>query len=130
MTGKKTTFAGQLKGFAQSVDIVDDNKFNDVRDLVYQYMRRGLYGEYFELLQEESVGENGERRSYLRTFWSSEDPKSHQWQLHPAEARDVNPVTEAFVHDRPMWLVSPDKGLLHRADNPIDLWSQSTNLPP
>jgi hypothetical protein len=36
MTAKNSTFAGQLTHFAESVDIVDDARFDNVRDLVYR----------------------------------------------------------------------------------------------
>jgi Predicted nucleotide-binding protein containing TIR-like domain len=130
MTGKTTTFAGQLRHFAQSVDIVDARRFDSVRDLVYRYVNKELGGEYFELLHEESVGDNGDRRSFLRTFWTSDDPRRHSWQVYPTAGRDSNPVTEAFDHERPMWIVSPDKGPLIRAEKYNDLWSHTTDLPP
>lgn len=130
-TGRATTFAGQLTHFAQSVDIVDGHRFDNVRDLVYRYVLRELGGEYFELLHEEWVGDHGDQRSYLRTFWTSQDPRKHSWQVYPAAGRDTNAVTEAFAHERPMWIVSPDKGPLGRAEDEKynDLWSHSTDLP-
>ena len=50
MTAKTSTFAGQLTHFAESVDIVDDARFDNVRDLVYRYVVNQLGGQYFERL--------------------------------------------------------------------------------
>ncbi|HEY6688202.1 MAG TPA: TIR domain-containing protein [Propionibacteriaceae bacterium] len=131
-TGKSTTFAGQLRHFAQSVDIVDGGRFDNVRDLVYRYVLREPIGAvYFELLHEQWVGDHGDRRSFLQTFWTSQDPLRHSWQVYPAAGRDSNPITEAFAYERPMWIVSSDRGPLAQSQNGshTDLWSHSTDLP-
>jgi hypothetical protein len=125
MTAQNSTFAGQLKHFAQSVDIVDDTIFDQVRDLVCKYVTNELKGQYFELLREESP--DGEQQPYLRTFWSSEE-KVHTWPLRmPGEAY-TNPVTAAVGQQRSMWLVGKDKSPLDECDGSQDLWSRTPNL--
>jgi len=126
MTAKNSTFAGQLTHFAQSVDIVDDARFDNVRDLVYRYVANQLGGEYVELLRQES-GDDGDRQSWLRTFWSSAE-KQHVWPIHTDDGSYTNPVTDAFDNDRPMWIVSPAKDPLDQADQQHDLWSGTANL--
>ena len=126
MTAKNSTFAGQLTNFAQSVDIVDDARFDNVRDLVYRYVSNQLGGEYFELLRQESGG-NGDRQSWLRTFWSSAE-RQHVWPIHSDDDSYTNPVTDAFDNDRPMWIVSPEKDPLDQAGQHRDLWSGTANL--
>jgi len=126
MTAKNSTFAGQLTHFAESVDIVDDARFDNVRDLVYRYVSNQLSGEYFELLRQESGG-NGDRQSWLRTFWSSAE-RQHVWPIHSEGDSYTNPVTDAFDNDRPMWIVSPAKDPLDQADQQHDLWSGTANL--
>jgi hypothetical protein len=126
MTAKNSTFAGQLTHFAESVDIVDDARFDNVRDLVYRYVSNQLGGEYFELLRQESGG-NGDRQSWLRTFWSSAE-KQHVWPIHSDDDNYTNPATDAFDNERPMWIVSPEKDPLDQADQHRDLWSGTANL--
>lgn len=122
MTAKNSTFAGQLKHFAQSVDIVDGKTFDQVRDLVCKYVTNELKGEYFELLAEETTGVDGEKQAWLRTFWSSEE-KRHAWPMHPVDGAVRNPITDAVAGERPLWLVSPDRDLLAETESPLDLWS-------
>jgi hypothetical protein len=126
MTAKNSTFAGQLKHFAESVDIVDDTRFDSVRELVYRYVVKQLGGEYFELLRRESGGD-GDKQSWLRTFWSS-DERPHFWAIRSDDGSYTNPVTDAFDNERPMWIVSPEKDPLDEADKHHDLWSKTSNL--
>jgi len=127
MTAKNSTFAGQLKHFAESVDIVDDARFDSVRDLVYRYVTKQLSGEYFELLRQESGG-SGDRQSWLRTFWSSADDRLHFWPIRSDDGSYTNPVTYAFDNECPMWVVSPEKDPLDEADEHHDLWSKTPKL--
>ena len=101
------TFAGQLKHFAKSVDIVDDDVFDRVRQLIYKYVRGELQAEYFEVDRaQEADGETG-----LRMFWSSED-HDHIWRLQNADKSYLNCVTRAFALGQPMWIVASDKAPL------------------
>ena len=121
MTAQNSTFAGQLKHFAQSVDIVDDTIFDQVRDLVCKYVTNELRGQYFELLREENP--DGEQQPYLRTFWSSEE-RVHTWPLRTPGDAFTNPVTAAVGQQRSMWLVGEDKSRWTRATAAQDLLVQ------
>jgi hypothetical protein len=122
---KASTFAGQLKHFAKSVDIVDDEVFDRARQLIYKYVRGELQAEYFELDRaHETDGETG-----LRMFWSSED-HDHIWRLQNADKSYVNCITRAFALGQPMWIVASDKAPLADAGKYRDLWSHGTDLPP
>jgi hypothetical protein len=129
MTAKTSTFAGQLKHFAQTVDIVDDGIFNQVRSLVCKYVTHELNSEYFELLRSETVGNNSDRQIWLRTFWSS-DEKTHLWPIRDGGGSYTNPVTEAFDKIHPMWVVSADgKEPLDDAEAYKDMWSSTVDMP-
>jgi len=129
MTSKTSTFAGQLKHFAQTVDIVDDNIFNQVRALVCKYVTHELNSEYFELFRSEAGGVNGDRQYWLRTFWSSEE-MSHLWPIRASNGSYTNPVTAAFDNFRPVWLVSSDgKEPLDVAEDYHEMWSGTPDLP-
>jgi len=126
MTAKNSTFAGQLKHFAQTVDIVDNSTFNQIRYLIYKYVTKELKSDYFELLGGE-FGNNGNRQAWLRTFWSS-DEKLHLWPIRVNDGTYTNPVTNAFDKATPMWLINPDKKPLDEAAKCQDLWSHTPNL--
>lgn len=84
MDFKANTFAGQLKHFAKSVDIVDDEIFEGARKLIYRYVGDELEAEYFEVDRaQEAEGETG-----LHMFWSSLD-LPHVWRLQNADGSHV-----------------------------------------
>jgi hypothetical protein len=124
MSFKENTFAGQLKHFAKSVDIVDDDVFDRVRQLIYKYVRSELEAAYFELAREQDI----DGHSGLRMFWSSED-RDHNWRLQNDDQTYVNCITRAVAVDRPMWVVGTDKTPLVEAQTYEDLWSRGTDLP-
>ena len=129
MTAKTSTFAGQLKHFAQTVDIVDDGIFNQVRSLVCKYVTHELNSEYFELLRSETVGNNSDRQIWLRTFWSSDETK-HLWPIRDGGGSYLNQVTEAFDQVHAMWVVSASgKVTLGDTEKYQDMWSGSVDLP-
>ena len=129
MTAKTSTFAGQLKHFAQTVDIVDNGIFNQVRSLVCKYVTHELNSEYFELLRSEAAGSNGDRQTWLRTFWSSEE-KMHLWPIQDGSGSYTNPVTEAFDKVHAMWVVSASsKKPLDGAEAYQDMWSGTVGMP-
>jgi hypothetical protein len=124
MPHQDNTFAGQLKHFAKSVDIVDDDVFERVRILIYKYVRSQLRAEYFELTREQQNDSQAE----LRMFWSSGE-REHTWRLMPEEGNYTNCVTRAVALNQPMWIVATDKSPLLEADKYEDLWSHAVDMP-
>lgn len=123
LTAKTSTFAGQLKHFAQTIDIVDTNTFDQVRELVCEYVTNELSSDYFELLRRETDDNAGSSKLWLQTFWSSED-KSHLWSIRTDGGDYTNPVTDAFDNARPMWVVSAEgRCPLDQTDEYVDMWS-------
>jgi hypothetical protein len=124
MTHEENTFAGQLRHFAKSVDIVDDRVFDHVRSLIYRYVRSELDALYFEVDREQDI----DGRPGLRMFWSDLD-RDHNWPLKSADESYTNCVTRAVALNQPMWIVASDKSGLSEAEKYEDLWSASTDLP-
>jgi hypothetical protein len=124
MTARTNTFAGQLRHFARSVDIVDDEIFNGVRGLIVRYVRTELDAEYFELMREETLG--GE--PVLKMFWSSDD-REHSAPVR-REGAYTNPLTLACGTDQPLWIVGADKKPLRESPELVDEWSGCALLPP
>ena len=119
------TFAGQLRHFARSVDIVDDAIFDQARLLIYKYVKNELEAAYFELMRKQSFdGEPG-----LKMFWSSDD-KDHTWLLRKGGDSFSNVITMAAGLAQPMWVVAPDRQPLGDAGRLDDDWSHNTDLPP
>jgi hypothetical protein len=117
------TFASQLRHFARSVDIVDDNIFDRVRGLVYKYVRNELGAEYFEVLREQPI----EDEPALKMFWSSED-SDHFWRIRGSDGSFTNPITQAFGQNQCLWVVGNDRKPLRQADKLEDEWSGTINL--
>jgi hypothetical protein len=125
MSAKTSTFAGQLRHFARSVDIVDDEIFDRVRTLIVRYVRTELDAEYFSLMREESLG--GE--PVLKMFWSSDD-REHSAAVRTREGGYSNPLTQAFATDRALWIVGADKKPIRDSTELVDEWSHCDTLPP
>lgn len=119
-----STFAGQLRHFARSVDIVDDPTFDQFRRLIYRYVKNELDAAYFELLREEPMDDE----SALRMFWSSED-RDHNWHVRRHDGTYSNVVTLAFGRQQPLWIVGRDRAPLERAAGIEDQWSGNEDLP-
>lgn len=130
MTAKNSTFAGQLKHFAQSVDIVDSTVFDQVRDLVCRYVTNELKGDYFELLRQELPDdEDGDPKPWLRTFWSSEERK-HAWPVRTDAGGFTNAVTAAAGRGRSLWIVHPEREPLSTDGTYREMWSGADEVPP
>jgi hypothetical protein len=130
MAIKTSTFAGQLLHFAQSVDIVDDNTFNGVRDLVYRYMQSELGARYFELMREQFSYDDDVRKTHLKTFWSSSET-FHFWDICRPGGEYTNIVSMAFDRDKPVAIVSRARVSLERGKDCEDRWSHLDEpLPP
>jgi hypothetical protein len=125
MTSSTSTFANQLRHFARAVDIVDDEIFDRVRQLVYKYVKTELGAAYFELMRDQSL----DQELVLKMFWSSED-KDHLWPMRGTEGSYTNAVTAAFAEGQPLWVVNPTKGTLADAEKLTDEWSNTSDLPP
>jgi hypothetical protein len=125
MHSNVSTFAGQLRHFARSVDIVDDEIFERVRMLIYKYVRNELGAAYFEVTRDQLI----EADPGLKMFWSSED-RDHLWRIHQTSGSPTNLITRVFAEQRALWVVGKDKKALNEADALEDLWSQSRDLQP
>ena len=121
---EENTFAGQLKHFAKSVDIVNDAVFDQVRSLIYRYVRSELEALYFEVDREQDI----DGRPGLRMFWSDLD-RDHNWPLQNEDESYTNCVTRAVALGKPMWIVASDRSALSNAEKYEDLWSTSSDLP-
>ncbi len=123
MRSTVNTFAGQLRHFAKSVDIVDDQIFDRVRELIYKYVKNELGAAYFELMREEPI----DRDAGLKMFWSSAD-KDHYWRVYQGDEYYSNLVTRSFGQDEPLWVVGQHKEPLRQAEELQDEWSHNENL--
>ncbi len=121
------TFAGHLRQFARSVDIVDRGTFDGVRELVIQYVRRELgEGAYFELLREQ----HSQAGPVLHTFWSSEE-KFQVLTIRDQDGAHGSVISVSFDLERPLWVVSRDGSPLDTSspDQYQDQWSEIDEMP-
>jgi hypothetical protein len=124
MTSTTSTFANQLRHFARAVDIVDDEIFDRVRQLIYKYVKNELGAAYFELMRDQLM----DQELALKMFWSSEDT-DHLWPVRRSDGSYTNAVTAAYAEGQPLWIVNPTKGTLAEAEKLDDEWSHVTDLP-
>ncbi len=118
------TFGDYLRQFARSVDIVDEQTMDAIRDLIYEYVSNELGAAYFSLACEQQVDD----RAGLRTVWSSE----HQHiatTIRNAAGSYTSQISVSFDQRKPLWVVDPERGPLRQADSYVDLWSGVPDLP-
>lgn len=125
MSSSPDTFAGELRHFARSVDIVDDDIFDRVRQLIYKYVRNELGAAYFELMREQPV----DREPGLKTFWSS-DELDNLWRVRQSDGTYSNPIALAFGEGHSLWIVGEDRETLGASNKLVDEWSQESAPPP
>lgn len=125
MASTERTFAGELLHFARSIDIVDDRIFENVRLLMYQYVKDELGAAYFEVMEGHITDGND---PILKMFWSIDDTQ-HVWPIETPDGSYTNVVTMAYSKQQPLWVVDQEKRPLSEADRLEDQWSQNPELP-
>jgi len=118
------TFGDYLRHFARTVDIVDEHTLEEVRDLVYTYVRDELEAAYFSLACEQTV----DGRTGLRTVWSTEN-EEHATTILTPEGTYSSQISVAFGDRKPLWIVNPDQESLSQNGVYIDRWSGIADLP-
>jgi hypothetical protein len=118
------TFGDYLRHFARSVDIVDEHTIDEVRDLVYAYVRDELEAAYFSLAAEQTV----DGRVGLRTIWSTNNA-DHATTIRTPEGNYSSQISVAFGERKPLWIVNPDQRPLRQSTEYVDRWSGVTDLP-
>jgi hypothetical protein len=124
MSRSVRTFGDYLRHFARSVDIVDERTVDDIRELVYAYVRDELEAAYFSLACEQTV----DGRVGLRTFWSSENER-HATTIRSPNGDYTSQISVAFDQCKPLWVVNQDRRSLRHSDTYVDLWSEVPDLP-
>ena len=118
------TFGDHLRQFTRSVDIVDEQTVDAVRDLIYTYVSNELDAAYFSLAYEQQVDD----RPGLRTVWSSAN-QQHATTIRNAAGDYTSQISVSFDQCKPLWVVDPKGGSLRQADSYVDLWSEVPDLP-
>jgi hypothetical protein len=118
------TFASGLRHFSRSVDIVDDQVFDRVRELVYRYVRDDLEVACFELMSEVEMADGAPG---LQTFWNNRG-RGHVQSIH-SNGQVSSMLAASFAYRQPLWVVSPDKGPLAQAEKYEEQWSGVQDLP-
>jgi hypothetical protein len=118
------TFASELRHFSRSVDIVNDQVFDRVREIIYKYVRDDLEVACFELMNEIEMA-NG--APGLQTFWNNRG-KGHVQAIR-SNGQVSSMMAASFAQRKPLWVISPDKGPLAQAEQYEDQWSGVKDLP-
>lgn len=124
MVSSVNTFGDYLRHFARSVDIVDEHTLDEVRELVYKYVRDELEAAYFSLARMQTV----DGRPGLRTVWSTENEDLATTIQTPSGSYSSQ-ISVSFGEGKPLWIVNPDQRSLRQSSEYIDLWSGVQDLP-
>jgi hypothetical protein len=119
------TFGSRLQQFALAVDIVDEDTFKQVWDLVHRYVSRDLELTYGALLVESEVNHTpGLRAVYCSTA------SNPSFSLKTENGVYAGLAPYAFANAKKLWVVSSDKQPLGRDKHLVNYWSKADGLPP
>lgn len=118
-------YGDRINEFVLSVDIMNEDTFHDLLNLVSLYLHEQLNVTYFSVLEAGTV--NGERG--LVTLWSSREGKPSFSVDQGGEHGSFSAYS--FANDRPLWVISATDGELVHADSGqfVDRWDGVTDLP-
>jgi hypothetical protein len=118
------TFGHRLRQFAWAVDIVDEDTFKQVWELVRGYVSRKLELTYWALLVESEVNHNP--GLHARECSTGNNPS---FSLKTAEGSYNGLAAYAFAEAKNLWIVSPDEQPLGLDTHLRDRWSDTESLP-
>jgi len=118
------TFAFRLKRFALAVDIVDDDIFRQLWNLILEYMASHLRPKYWALLTETTVN----RLPGLAARECSLSAKP-AFNLRLPDDSYNGLAALAFLEETPLWIVAEDQQVLGPGVAVRDEWSGASGLP-
>lgn len=122
------TFAGQLKNFAYAVDIIDEESYQDIRDLILDYTRRVLDIDFTrQLVMSEVDGEQA-----LMPYGLSTEGKYVSIRMRNDGGELKTQAAYCLAHDCPLWIVSGDPEQPYLSETTVfnDLWKHAKDIPP
>lgn len=110
------TFGDHVNQFAQTVDIVPENVYGEVLDLIEGYLRSNLKAGFFAVVVEKVVR--------LQPHLVAEWPRDRNWWL--ARVRNdegvyIGQTGLAYALGKPLWIVGANRAELKRAEAYEDL---------
>src|SRR5215211_2046841 len=118
------TFGQELLHFARAVDLVRDDDFREVRNLVSEYLAANFGVSKVEFLRETRI----EGQPGLAPQWDESDT----YGAYPV-VKDGRPYGQnalAFRTGDALWIITKDQGVLAGSTEYIDLWNHRTDIPP
>lgn len=119
-------FVKELKQFALTVDIVNEDVLRQTESLLKNYFEESLNVSAYEIRISASSGTQGER--YLSTLWSCSG-KKFTTPLFYDDGSVRGHTSYAVLNDKPLWIVSEDKSYLQPGGEYRELWSNVDDLP-
>ena len=116
-------FGERINEFVLSTDIMDHETFMDLLKLIQTYVNEHLDVAYFSVLDETTIND----QQGLQTLWSTREAKPSY--TVDKESGYSSHTAYTFGENKPIWVVSDSKDLLHKADNLKDMWSGSEDFP-
>ena len=117
-------FGDRIREFVLSIDIMDEEAFTGLLELIHKYVYRQLDVTYFSVLEETTI----DNRPGLRTLWSTRDERLAYTVDKEGGYSSHSAFT--FGDNRPLWVVSESRETLQKADDLKELWTPETEEMP
>lgn len=116
-------FGERIREFVLSADIMDQETFFDLLQLIATYVRMHLDVVYFSVLDETTIDD----QMGLRTLWSTRE-ESLSYTVDK-EGGYTSHTAYTFGENRSIWVVSASRQPLQTADDLRDMWENADDLP-
>lgn len=120
------SFGDQLKLFALSIDVVDDDRFNKVGEMINDYCEKVLNIQHTRVFLKDSV----EGQPGLAKYKLGSKEKGSARRVQNGQGLYNGQSCFAFDKMCSLWIVSTTKAPLSESEGYIDLWSQTAGIPP
>ena len=117
-------FGYRIYEFVLSIDIMDQETFFDLLNVIKAYVNKHLDVADFSVLSEAPVNDG----KGLQTLWSTRDEEP-SYTVVDKEDGYASPIAYSFGKNIPLWIVSEDKSPLWKADHIKNMWPDGENVP-
>ncbi|MDJ0676521.1 MAG: nucleotide-binding protein [Calothrix sp. MO_167.B42] len=121
-----SSFSQYLYQFALSVDLVNQEIIDNIREIIWQYLNKPLGLCFTEELHPTKVN----NEPGLTIIWGKgTDQKGYSNVLKKPDGSYYGQASYAYAYNKPMWIVDGNSSPLYQTENYEDYWSKSTDIP-
>jgi hypothetical protein len=119
------SFGDQLKLFALSIDVVDNDRFNSIGEMINSYCKQVLHIQHTRVFLEGTV----EGQPGLDRYRLGRKERDSSRRIKNDHGEYNGQSCFAFNKAVPMWIVNKSKKTLSENQDYVDIWNKIENIP-